>query len=327
MEAGNDAEFVGKRGRYRLNWPRALDRYADYKAKKNPHFKRTNQSRRKASNSLRSALLNFYKKEGAWEYMDSRKVNEKDQVVERQFQMPSTVYEALFIDAKLSDIYEEQDEQERKRHLSEGGVGAQASPESSSDNRFDESMDMSCGSPGPLDSTSFDNFLPNPSLDNSADVNTECSGTHFSDCAFQPQMFDEDSVESAMEEICLSDQTSGLMRVVSNSEMGAKMTKVMVKSALNKRDWAVRYLPYRVFNQICTKLNIRRHFFDDFRMVAEQLGMDKDTIEYIGQSENPTHKIFSSCHRGVKVGRLTEILLEIERADVAKVLEDWLAEP
>ena len=117
MEAGNDAEFVGKRGRYRLNWPRALDRYADYKAKKNPHFKRTNQSRRKASNSLRSALL--YKKEGAWEYMESKKVNEKDQVVERQFQMPSTVYEALFSDAKLSDIYEEQDEQERKRHLSE----------------------------------------------------------------------------------------------------------------------------------------------------------------------------------------------------------------
>ena len=119
MEAGSDAELVGNTGRYRLNWPRALDRYADYKAKKNPHFKRTNQTRRKASNSLRSALLNFYKNEGAREYKESKKVNAKDEVVERQFQMPPRVFEALFSDAKLSDSNEEQDEKERKRHLSE----------------------------------------------------------------------------------------------------------------------------------------------------------------------------------------------------------------
>ena len=116
---GKDAEFVDNTGRYRLNWPRALDRYADYKAKKNHHSKVTNQKRRKASNGLRSALLNFYKKEGAWEFMESKKLNEKGQVVERQFQMPPRVFEALFSDAKLSDSYEEQDEQERKRHLSE----------------------------------------------------------------------------------------------------------------------------------------------------------------------------------------------------------------
>ena len=108
--------------------------------------------------------------------------------------------------------------------------------------------------------------------------------------------------------------------------MGAKMTKVMKESTLKKTDWAVKYLPYRVLKEICTKLNIRSPFFDDFRMVAEQLGMDKDTIEWIGQSENPTHKIFTSCHRGTKVGRLIEILHEIERPDVAKVLEDWVAE-
>ena len=109
--------------------------------------------------------------------------------------------------------------------------------------------------------------------------------------------------------------------------MGSKMTKELVKSTLNKRDWPVRYLPYRVLNQICTKLNIRNQFFDDFRMVAEQLGMDKDSIECIGQSENPTYKIFTSCHRDATVCRLIEILHEIKRLDVAKVLEDWVAEP
>ena len=117
---GKDAKFVDNRGRYRLNWPRALDRYADYKAKKKPHLKRTNQTNRRTdSNRLRSALLNSYKKEGAREHKESKKVNEKDQVVERQFQMPPRVFEALFSDAKLSDSNEEQDEQEGKIHLSE----------------------------------------------------------------------------------------------------------------------------------------------------------------------------------------------------------------
>ena len=109
--------------------------------------------------------------------------------------------------------------------------------------------------------------------------------------------------------------------------MGAKMTKELVKSTLNKRDWPVRYLPYRVLKQICTKLNIRSQFFDDFRMVAEllQLGTDKDTIECIGQGHNATYEIFTSCHRDATVCRLIEILHEIERPDVAKVLEDWVA--
>ena len=62
-------------------------------------------------------------------------------------------------------------------------------------------------------------------------------------------------------------------------------------------------------------------------MAAEQLGTDKDTIEWIGQGENPSYEIFTPCHRGAKVGILIEILHEIQRPDVAKVLEDWVAEP
>ena len=49
------------------------------------------------------------------------------------------------------------------------------------------SLDFS-GSPEPLVSTSFGNFLTNPSLDDSVDVKTEGPGTHFSDCVFKPQV-------------------------------------------------------------------------------------------------------------------------------------------
>ena len=109
--------------------------------------------------------------------------------------------------------------------------------------------------------------------------------------------------------------------------MGDEMTKVMKKASLNKRDWAVKDMPFRVLVKICMKLNIISDRFDDFRMVAEELGSDKDSIEWLAQRENPTYKLFTSYHRDVKVTRLIEILHEIKRKDAAKVLEDWIAEP
>ena len=104
------------------------------------------------------------------------------------------------------------------------------------------------------------------------------------------------------------------------------MTNVMEDSTLNKRDLAVKDLPFLVLKRICVLLNVISQFFDDFRIVAEKLGTDRDIIEWIGQSENPTYKIFTSCNQGVKVGRLIRILHEIERPQVAKVLEDWVAQ-
>ena len=102
---GRDARFVaGKKGRYVINWSRALKCYHDYKSKRNPQYKSKNISRRKASNGLRAALLNFYKKEGAKEYNDGKRVNENNEVVERQFQMPTKLFKLLFgSDAQLSD--------------------------------------------------------------------------------------------------------------------------------------------------------------------------------------------------------------------------------
>lgn len=120
IEEGKDAKFVDDSGRYVLNWVRALNCYADYSRKKNPDFNSTDRSRRKASNNLRTALLSkTYKKDGAKEYRESAKRNEEGEIVERQFQMPRKVYEFFFGNAELSGSSEEQDEQERGRHLSE----------------------------------------------------------------------------------------------------------------------------------------------------------------------------------------------------------------
>ena len=100
---GRDARFVDKKGRYKINWTRALECYHNYKSKRNPQYNSKNIERRTASNNLRAALLNSYKREGAKEYKDCKKVNGNNEVVERQFQMPPRVFESLFgSDVQLS---------------------------------------------------------------------------------------------------------------------------------------------------------------------------------------------------------------------------------
>ena len=106
--------------------------------------------------------------------------------------------------------------------------------------------------------------------------------------------------------------------------MGVNMTKEMKKSTLNKRDWALKNTPNPILNETRLKLDDASQLFDYPQMLAEQLGRDKSTLEWIGESKNPT-EMFTSAHQDVKVGRLIDVLHEMELPQVAKVLEDWVA--
>ena len=100
----------------------------------------------------------------------------------------------------------------------------------------------------------------------------------------------------------------------------------MKKSTLNKRDWALKDTPLPILNETRLKLDDASQFFDYPQMLAEQLATGKETIEWIGESKHPT-EIFTCCHRDVKVGRLIDVLHEMEQPQVAKVLEDWVTDP
>ena len=78
----------------------------------------------------------------------------------------------------------------------------------------------------------------------------------------------------------------------------------------SKRDWAVKDTPPPILNKTRLKLDDVSQFFDYPQMLAEQLGRDKSTLEWIGESKNPT-EMFTSCHRDVKVGRLIDVLHEM----------------
>ena len=90
------AWFVNQEGRFRINWEAAVERYIEYRAKKNPRFD-ISIDRSRASNSFREALLlRCYQDDGAKEYKECRKFSENNKVVEREFQLPSKVFHSLF---------------------------------------------------------------------------------------------------------------------------------------------------------------------------------------------------------------------------------------
>ena len=90
------AWFVNQEGRFRINWEAAVERYIEYRAKKNPGFD-ISIDRSRASNSFREALLlRCYRDDGAKEYKDCRKFSENNKVVQREFQLPSQVFRSLF---------------------------------------------------------------------------------------------------------------------------------------------------------------------------------------------------------------------------------------
>ena len=92
-----------------------------------------------------------------------------------------------------------------------------------------------------------------------------------------------------------------------------------------KESMIVKTLPYRIYSKICIKLNIRRNVtFKDFRMVAEELGMDRDIIDLIGQEKNPAECLFKEHCPNVTVLQLLNILYKIDRSDVALILEGWI---
>ena len=91
----------------------------------------------------------------------------------------------------------------------------------------------------------------------------------------------------------------------------------------------VTCIPRKVYSRVCLMLNIRRILrFDDFRMLAEKVGLDGYEIQFVEQLENPTDVVLStwSSSPDATVGRLIELLKDedYKRMDVAEVLEKWV---
>ena len=94
----------------------------------------------------------------------------------------------------------------------------------------------------------------------------------------------------------------------------------------------VTEIPLEVYPRVCVMLNVKRDLrFDDFRMLAEKVGLTKEETALIEQYyPNPTHEILKiwSAKNEATVGNLIELLKELsfDRQDVVQILQDWVNE-
>ena len=115
---------------------------------------------------------------------------------------------------------------------------------------------------------------------------------------------------------------------VVDAGMKAPLEKVPV-CRLNMK---VTEIPLKVYAQVCVKLNLKRELrFDDFRMLAEKVGLTKEETALIGQYYlNPTDEILKtwSAKNEATVGNLIELLKEpsFDRQDVVQILQVWVNE-
>ena len=106
---------------------------------------------------------------------------------------------------------------------------------------------------------------------------------------------------------------------------------VLTENQRKKLSVKVTEIPYPVYGKVCTKLNVKKLAFNDFRGLAEKVGFEKYVIDAIDQrSENPTDEILKNWstkrYKEATVGKLIRLLEEIERMDAVKDLEDWVKE-
>lgn len=134
-------------------------------------------------------------------------------------------------------------------------------------------------------------------------------------------------------------QDAGLSERNFTSETKGKMTDDVVDagvkqigSQVNTRlSISVKRIPLRVYRRVCLMLNVKRDVrFDDFRMLAEKVGLDRDETNFVEQLKDPTDEILKTWSKKSEatVGKLIEILKgeDLERMDVVKILQDWVNE-
>ena len=86
-------------------------------------------------------------------------------------------------------------------------------------------------------------------------------------------------------------------------------------------------IPIEFHRKICMMLDIPRDlYWDDYRMLAQKIGLTTDYISWLGQQNNKTELILQKfdAQKDPSIRRFKAILDEMERNDVVAVIEEWI---
>ena len=120
--------------------------------------------------------------------------------------------------------------------------------------------------------------------------------------------------------------TTGLYLNEANGTSLSGIPQDFQNSLLSKKMSAI---PLMFYSKICSKLDIRRLAFDDFRLLGEEIGLTRDYTLWLtlGQFDNPTDLIktkFYYAQEGSCVRKFWRILEGMKRSDVVDVIDEWV---
>lgn len=121
-----------------------------------------------------------------------------------------------------------------------------------------------------------------------------------------------------------STSTTGLFDQTATSLQISDIPQEYLNYLLSAKVATIHYPFYR---KICQKLDILRDIsWDDFRLLGEKVGVDKDAILLLKQRGNPTEEILQQFEskRENCVRKFKSILEEMERHDVVTIIENWI---
>ncbi|XP_027046017.1 uncharacterized protein LOC113673773, partial [Pocillopora damicornis] len=134
----------------------------------------------------------------------------------------------------------------------------------------------------------------------------------------KPERFEKPSVKSQhtsttglyLSETC-GTSLNGIPQDFQNSLLSKKMSAI----------------PLMFHSKMCSKLDVRRLAFDDFRLLGEEIGLTRDQTLCLGQMENPTDQMitkFYNSQEGSCVSKFRGILEGMKRSDVVDVIDEWV---
>ena len=81
------------------------------------------------------------------------------------------------------------------------------------------------------------------------------------------------------------------------------------------------------YKEICNKLDVlRQHFWDDYRLLGEKIGLSRDEIMLLGQKGNTTDSMMQkfNSQRNSSIGKFKGFLEEMKRDDVITIIDEWI---
>lgn len=95
----------------------------------------------------------------------------------------------------------------------------------------------------------------------------------------------------------------------------------------DKRKQTIKHIPGKIYNSMCSELDIKSCFYNDYRCLGEKLKFLPQEISKLSSSNEPTNDLLRAWITrkgdGATVGELLDALLEMERHDLWQLLQSW----